>query len=358
MAIADSFSHTSKANRFREVEWRRHLSEQGAEEMVIYEMKPFLRKVEAFTLYDLPHYLFRVWSESSAGFNCEKGEHLFQSQAAKVGFGATDFDLMTEAEIQENLRKHLHWEVGTFYSHWISFTCSFMFALVHAWRMVLMGQRNVMFAVINTYTLKTPGRIFSAFPLIRAYDIHDIEIMDSVYGEFLAYDELKAEMGLIPFSDLLHPISDKSCFRFPGLLDLCPFLKYSEAEKKEARRRGSWSKHKRLRLKSRVGKFRERRFPDHDILQISSHRRATQAIVPWRLRQGKCAGPFPMSRGILEDFYGLVKRFKAGFRLPVLVSFLSLMTPKWDQGSMEERVIEMFQGKSIFGHCLRRTKVE
>jgi len=136
--------------------------------------------------------------------------------------------------------------------------------------MVLMGQKQVMFAVINTYTLKTPGRMFSAFLLIRAYDIHNIEIKNSVYGEFLAYDEFKAEMEVIPFSDLLRPISDKSCFWPPGLLDLCPFLKYSEAEMREARRRGLWSKHKRLRLKSRVKKFRERRFPDLDVLQISN----------------------------------------------------------------------------------------
>jgi hypothetical protein len=351
MAIADSFSHTSKTNRFREVEWRRHLSEQGMEEKVIYKMKPFLKKVEAFTLSDLPQYLFRVWSETSAGSNCENGEHRFQSEAAKVGLGPTDFEIMPEAEIKENLKQHLHWETGEkmcpFRSHWISFTCSFMFALVHAWRMVLMGQKNVMFAVINTYTLKTPGRMFSAFPLIRAYDIHNIEIKDSVYGEFLAYDEFNAEMGVIPFSDLLRPISDKSCFWPPGLLDLCPFLKYSEAEMREARRRGLRSKHKRLRLKSRVKKFRERRFPDQDVLQISARRRPTQAIVPWRLPQGKYAGRFPMSREILEDFYRLVRRFKAGFTLPVLVCFLSLMTPKWDQESMEGRVIEMFQGKSI-----------
>src|SRR6266516_506225 len=101
MDIADSFSQTSKINRFREVEWRRHLSEQGMEEKVICEMKPFLRKVEAFTSYDLPQYLFRVWSETSTGFNCENGEHRFQSQAAKVGLGATDFEIMSEAEISD-----------------------------------------------------------------------------------------------------------------------------------------------------------------------------------------------------------------------------------------------------------------
>src|SRR5690349_12281247 len=102
MLIADSFSHTSRTNRFREVEWQRHISEQGMEEKVICKMKPFLKKVQAFTSYDLPHYLFRVWSEASAGFNCENGEHRFQSQAAKGGLGATDFEDMPEVEVRDN----------------------------------------------------------------------------------------------------------------------------------------------------------------------------------------------------------------------------------------------------------------
>jgi hypothetical protein len=362
MDVDDSFVHTSRTNRFCEVEWRRLLSAQGIEEKARCAIKPLLKKVEVLTSYDLPHYLFRVWSDSSAGFNCENGEHRFQSQAAKAGLGSTNFEIMEEAEIEDNVRRHLRWNTGTkvnlFHSHWISFTCSVMFALVHACRMVEMGQKNVMFAVINTYMLKTPGRMFSAFPLIRAYKIDDIGIKDSTYAEFLAYDELKAEMEVIPFSVLLHPVSGKPRPGLPGLLRLCPFLKYNEAEKRKARRRQLQSKHKGLGLKSRMKRFRERRFPDLGILQVSRQDRAAKAIVPWRLPQGKRAGPFPISFAILEDFYRLVKRFKPGFRLPMLVSFLSLMTPEWEQDSMEEKVIEMCRGKSIFGYCLQKTKVE
>jgi hypothetical protein len=122
---------------------------------------------------------------------------------------------MTKAEIKDNLRKYLRWKIGRkkkpFYSHWISFTCSILFALVHAWRMALMHKKNVMFAMIDTYKLKKPGRMFSAFPLIRAYDIHDLEIKDSASAEFLAYDEAVAEMEVVPFSSLLRPTSDCPC---------------------------------------------------------------------------------------------------------------------------------------------------
>lgn len=204
-----------------------------------------------------------------------------------------------------------------------------------------------MFAIIDTYKLKKPGRIFSAFPLIRAYNIDDLEIKDSAFAEFLAYDELVAEMDIISFSALLHPTRDYPGSWPPGLLDLCPFLKYSEAEMKEAKRQGLRFKDKGLRLKSRIRKFRERRFPDLEILQIKYHGRTFNSLVPWTLPQWRSAGRFPMSQKKLEDFYRLVMPFKNALRLPMLVSLLSVVAPEWNQDSMEEQVIYMFQGQSF-----------
>ena len=345
MDTDDTFTASSITDRFAEVVWRPPQSNQGLPERIIANTKTFLHKVEAFTAYDLPHYLFRVWSDSSAGFNCENGERKFQSQAAKAGLGATEFDSMPAEEIQCNLRKHLQWYSGPvkvpFYSHWISFTCSFLFALLHAWRKACRDEKNVMIAVIDTYKLKTPVHMFSAFPLIRAFGITDLDIKDSVYAEFLAYDNFEANMDVIPFSALQQPKPDRPSSLPHGLKDLCPFLKYSEAERRALR-----FKDKRLRLKSRMKKFRERRFPDLEILQVKPHERRVKAVVPWILPQGKRAGRSPMSQEKLGDFYRLVKPFTTEFRLPVLVSLLSLMTPEWEQDSMEEQVFYMFQGQS------------
>lgn len=79
-------------------------------EKLITKIRPMITKVEAFTSYNLPQYLFRVWSDNSAGFNCENGEMVSRSQAAKAGLGATKFDFMTDAEIQDNLNGHVRWK--------------------------------------------------------------------------------------------------------------------------------------------------------------------------------------------------------------------------------------------------------
>ena len=195
-------------------------------------------------------------------------------------------------------------------------------------------------------------------PLTRAYNIKDPRIEDSLYGEILAYDNFEAEMDVISFSALLRPRPDfpdpRPGFpesRPPGLLDLCAFLKYNEAEMKEAEEQACRSKDKRLGLKSRMKKFRERRFGDFEVLQVKPQDRRVKAVHKWTLQQGKCAGPFPMSPWELKDFYRLVKPFKPDFRLPMLVSLLSLMTRKWKQDSMEEQVIHKIQGHFVTRLC-------
>ena len=154
MDADDTSSTTSITNRFAEVRWRLSHSDQALHDRPITSMKPFLHKVEAFTDYDLPHYILRVSSESSAGFICENGERKTPSQAAKAGLGTTKFKSMPVKEIQRNLRRHFQWYSGPvkrpFSSHWISFTCSFLLALVHAWRKACRGEKNVIMAVIDT----------------------------------------------------------------------------------------------------------------------------------------------------------------------------------------------------------------
>lgn len=69
------------------------------------------------------------------------------------------------------------------------------------------------------------------------------------------------------------------------------------------------------------------------------------------------AGPFPMSKEKLEDFYRLVKYFKPKIRLPMLVSLLSLVTPEREQDSMEEQMVYMFRGWFITWLCQLYTKI-
>ena len=150
--------------------------------------------------------------------------------------------------------------------------------------------------------------MFSAFPLIRAFGITDLDIKESTYAEFLAYDNFEAKMDAIPFSNLLQPKLDRPDSWPPGLEDLCPFFKYSEAEMRGPERQALLVNDKRLRLKSRMKKFRERRFPDLESLQVKPHERRVKAVAPWKLQQGKRAVRFPMSQEKLEDFYNSYQR--------------------------------------------------
>jgi hypothetical protein len=347
--VDETFTQVSKTNRFREVEWRRCYSERGEPEKLITKIHPMIAKVEAFTAYDLPQYLFRVWSDNSAGFNCENGELAFRSQAAKAGLGATEFDAMTDAEIEYNLKAHMRWEtrVGgkTFQSHWISCGSSILFAFKHAYRKHLMGEKNVKIAVIDTYKLKKPIRLFSAFPLIRAYNIVEHDIKDSAYSEYVAYDEIVAEMDVISFSDLLHVKQDSPDHMDPGLLEMCPHLCYSTAEFTQAK-----AKKFRLPLKSHIRKYRDEMYPDQRLaFEIRGYARGIKTFKSRKFppRGIQYAGPFPISESKLEDLYRLVLPFKPERRLPMLVSILSMRTQNWEQKSVEQLIIRKFRGESM-----------
>jgi hypothetical protein len=344
--VDDTFVRVSNVNRFREVEWKRCYSETGESERLITKIRPIIAKVEAFTAYDLPQYLFRVWSDNSAGFNCENGEMVFRSQAAKVGLGATRFDLMTDAAIEYNLKAHMRWKTMVdgkpLLSHWISCGSSILFAFKHAYRRHLMGEKNVKIAVIDTYKLKKPTRLFSSFPLIRAYNITEHEVKDSAYSEYVVYDEIEAEMDVISFSELLYVKQESLVHKDPGLMEMCPHFYYSKADLKRAK-----AKKFRLPLKSDIRKYRDKLYPDGLAFEIRGHSRSIRTMKSSKYlpsRGSTYAGPFSMSERILEDFYRLVLPFKPVFRLPILVSILSMRTQNWEQKSMEQMVIRKFKG--------------
>jgi hypothetical protein len=55
---------------------------------------------------------------------------------------------------------------------------------------------------------------------------------------------------------------------------------------RDTRRQGLRFKDKRLRLKSRMKRLREQRFPDLDILQVKNYKLAVNAVVHWWLPGG------------------------------------------------------------------------
>jgi hypothetical protein len=121
-----------------------------------------------------------------------------------------------------------------------------------------MREKNVKIAVFDTYNLKKPIRLFSAFPLIRAYNINEDEVKDSAYSEYVAYDEIEAEMDVVSFSDLLNVKQDSPLRKYPGLLEMCPHFLYSNPDLK-------WAKAKKFRLplKSKIRGYRNKLYPDH-----------------------------------------------------------------------------------------------
>ena len=344
----DTITEIAKTNRFREVEWNRCLTEFGMRKWEIRRILPLLRRVEAFTDYDLTHFQFRVWSDESAGANCENGKHSFRSAAVKGGQGAARFENMSEANIKEHLRMHFTWEKGSkadpFYSHWISFTSSILFAFAHAYRKVIRGEKNVMLAVIDTYKIQGSVRMYSAFPLIKSYAFRTQRIKDSAYSEFLVWDELVAEMDVVPFSALLY-VEEVPGYKLKGLLKHCPWLRYKDAELKAARARGHG-------LKSRVGRFRTSLFADRrDLNKIKPEERPISRMYRAKRRKTNLhyrkAGPFGMDTYKLDAFYWIVKPFSSKFRLPMLVALLSTITTEYEQDSMEEQVIEKLKGECM-----------
>ncbi|KAK4937805.1 hypothetical protein LTR10_021608 [Elasticomyces elasticus] len=109
---------------------------------------------------------------------------------------------MSEADISENLSDHMNEKKKGFASQWISFTTSFLVALNRAVRKKQKGHRNIQIAIIDTLSLRSGAKIFSARALLKAYDIKPF--LENLEGaEILVWGELNAQATLIPLKGYL-----------------------------------------------------------------------------------------------------------------------------------------------------------
>ena len=126
---------TAITNRFkqslqkRSQTWEKYLQEPPFEEP-IFALWSYTTKVQRYTKHDLPQYLWRVYSDDSAGINKEDG---FGSMAIKCDCGPDNFYNFTDEDFADKINQHYRWGKGSkgapFSSRFVSFTASPDFAL-------------------------------------------------------------------------------------------------------------------------------------------------------------------------------------------------------------------------------------
>ena len=102
---------TAITNRFkqslqkRSQKWGMYLQELPFEEP-IFALRPYMTKVQRYTKHDLPQYLWRVYSDDSAGINKEDG---FGSMAIKCDCGPDNFYNFTDEDFADKINQHYRW---------------------------------------------------------------------------------------------------------------------------------------------------------------------------------------------------------------------------------------------------------
>jgi hypothetical protein len=186
----------------------------------IPNMKAILRKTNT-----LPRYIFRVFSDSSAGFN---SYGLFKSQAAKEG-RHVDVDSVDEHHMARILHRHMIKK--KFESHLISFSSSFMWVLHRALSMKEVGGINIRIAIIDTMQIPRGTWVAHAQSLLHGYSVEaKLFFKNMGQAELFVWDYLRVAMDMVKLDDLLKTERGVS-----GLLDLLPFFRDPEKAKQTSK---------------------------------------------------------------------------------------------------------------------------
>jgi hypothetical protein len=138
---------------------------------------------------NLPHYLFRAYSDESSGGNSPEG---IISGAHLVGCGHESAHKIPSTEAKDMLERHFLWD----YKHpseFISWTSSLLFALQHAIRKAYFRHEpNVCICILNTRKLEQVS-IYPATTLLKVYGIKDEGKLRHEYynAEYLAHDRIE-----------------------------------------------------------------------------------------------------------------------------------------------------------------------
>jgi hypothetical protein len=328
--------------------------------------------VSSMTQLAVPRYLFRVYSEKSAGLNTPG---LFRSERARRGL-ACSMEAMGESEIHDSLVGHMSTRIKNFASPWISLSTSVPWIMAKALRLKDDGHsaKSLKIAIIDTLNLPRGAQLFHAGALLRAYNVEEHMGYQNLAGSMvLAWGEIKAPMAVISVQDFLPDASAKGHLQ-PGYLALQPFhletvdvvyrKRYSMFRNppKSTRLKGSKSK-RRVRGKTPNTGLVKPHAIRKRIFRRPSHWKAFVLVVqkgqaPRTYRREQVAGRTfwgkkfhkqpqdhraPMSPYQMNAFVSLVKRNVGDprFQLPMLLFLLSTRKKDFYVDSMVDRILEL-----------------
>lgn len=159
----------------------------------------------------LPRYLFRVFNKHSAGDN--KPGH-FRSEREKHGL-CGEIENMSEDDLKDCLLGHMASRKTTFASPWVSLSCSVLWVMAKALRLVRDGKQmsDLQIAIVDTLNLPERTYLYHAGALLRAYNVEDQMVYSNMGDSMvLVWRQLRAPMAVIAVKDFL-----------PGYMVLQPF---------------------------------------------------------------------------------------------------------------------------------------
>ena len=308
-----------------------------------------MTKVQRYTKHNLPQYLWRVYSDDSAGVNKEDG---FGSMAIKCDCGPDNFYNFTDEDFADKINQHYRWGKGSkgapFSSRFVSFTASPDFAFTYAAFLRHKGHRNIKIAVLDTFEIEDHTLIFSSYPFAKAHGVSSQEVLRCLDNEFIVWDSLLADICVVDFTEMAEYKFSDGIYR-RGFFELLPQLSYADLKGAEKSRPPLAN----MVLRHHEGPRGYR--PLRDVFATKEHEHNSLNPAPKGVMHHKFAGPFSLDPAVMYEFIMLVSGFKPKYKLPVLTALLCSRLQYYERDSVEKQLVRVFRSTPSHFGGLERT---